>query len=124
MSKLSKIAVVLGLVLSLGAHWAVLQSVAWVSMFVRHSQQSSLSESWTKTFDGRHPCMICIFVATGKRSNDQQANQVLKAPQMDLFVETPAKIVVLKMDPAPFAQVPEFWSYRFEQPPFPPPRLG
>ena len=56
------------LVLSIGAHWAILQSVAWVSMAVKFSQHSSIKEALVKTFDGRHPCKICKAVQEGKKS--------------------------------------------------------
>jgi len=45
------------LILMLGLHWAMLQSVAWVSMIVTYSKQDTLQVALTKTFDGD----FCIF---------------------------------------------------------------
>jgi hypothetical protein len=60
--------IVSALVLSIGAHWALLQSVAWVSMAVSYSQTFTLKDALVKTFDGRHPCKICKAVQEGKKS--------------------------------------------------------
>ena len=40
------------LILTIGGHWAVLQSVAWVGMAVSYSQNASFKEALQKTFDG------------------------------------------------------------------------
>ena len=63
------------LVLSLGLHWAFLQTVAWTGMLVRYAQQGSLAEAVSKTFDGEHPCKMCQFVETGRAKERQQDQQ-------------------------------------------------
>jgi hypothetical protein len=117
-------ALVLGLVFSLGAHWAILQSVAWASMFVTYSRSGSICEALIKTFDGQHPCALCIFVAAGKKADDQTARQVIQAPQLDLFVQTPAPILLLETTEPPMCPFLEHWNPRSERPPSPPPRIG
>ena len=57
--------ILLALVLSLGLHWTVLQSAAWVSMIVSYSQDGSLREAVVKTFDGEHPCELCRMIDRG-----------------------------------------------------------
>ena len=59
---------VLTLTLSLGAHWALLQSVAWLGMVVTYSRDASITEALSKTFDGQHPCSLCKAIAKGKRT--------------------------------------------------------
>ena len=49
----------------LGGHWIVVQSVAWVSMFVEYSQTAAWEEALSKTFDGKHPCKLCSEVQRG-----------------------------------------------------------
>jgi len=115
---------VLGLTFSLGAHWAVLQSVAWVSMFVTYSRTAPVCEALIKTFDGRHPCGLCVFVAGGKKADDQKPQQVVNTPQLDLFLDTPAPIVLLETDAPPASSFQECWEPRAERPPSPPPRIG
>ncbi len=72
---LAKSLVVLTLVLSLGLHWAVLQSVAWAGMLVKYSQDASFSEAWSKTFDGQHPCKLCTSIQKGRAAERQQEQQ-------------------------------------------------
>ena len=60
--RLSKWLVVVLFVLATGGHWALLQSVAWVTMAARYSQDSVLAEVLEKTFDGHHPCELCKLV--------------------------------------------------------------
>jgi hypothetical protein len=73
-----KIAAVLVLVLSLGLHWALLQTVAWTGMLLTYSRGTSLSEAVTRTFDGRHPCALCKFVQKGRAEEKKQEQQQLK----------------------------------------------
>jgi hypothetical protein len=60
------------LALTLGLHWTVLQSVAWMTMLVNYTVESSFGEAVAKTFDGRHPCKLCIAVNEGKQSEREQ----------------------------------------------------
>ena len=63
MSRLSQTLVVAALVVSIGLHWAVLQSAAWVGMAVAYTvEKGSLSEGLSDTFDGDHPCPLCMVV--------------------------------------------------------------
>lgn len=75
---------VAALILSLGLHWTVLQSVAWMGMFIRYSQETSFAEAVAMTFDGRHPCKLCQQIAEGKRTEKQQdSNLPTKAKQLE-----------------------------------------
>ena len=48
--------------LSLGLHWGALQMVGWVSMTVEFARTASISQALEKTFDGEHPCALCLAV--------------------------------------------------------------
>jgi len=63
-----KICLVLALVAMLGAHWALLQTVAWTRMLADNLHSSSFCDAVTKTFDGQHPCPLCKAIAAGKQS--------------------------------------------------------
>jgi len=67
-----RFATVLVLVLSLGLHWAFLQSVAWVGMIVSYSHDASLAEAVSRTFDGKHPCCLCEMIQKGRADEKQQ----------------------------------------------------
>ncbi len=44
------------------------QKHRWVGMAISYSQDSSsFSEALAKTFDGKHPCKLCKFVAEESR---------------------------------------------------------
>src|SRR6185503_1214165 len=71
-TRIAKVLVVGALVCAIGGHWAVLQSVAWVGMFVKFSQSDPLMPALVKTFDGKPPCTLCLLIATGKKSEKKQ----------------------------------------------------
>lgn len=65
------------LALSLGLHWAVLQSVAWTGMIVRYSQTDTLFSAIQKTFDGKHPCSLCRFINEARNQRDNRSEDKL-----------------------------------------------
>jgi hypothetical protein len=66
--RIGKIFLVLALVTMLGAHWALLQTVAWTTMLADNLCSHSAKEAVTETFDGKHPCCLCKAIAAGKQS--------------------------------------------------------
>jgi hypothetical protein len=66
--QLGKIFTVFALVTMLGAHWAVLQSVAWTTMLAGTLHSGSFRDAVTRTFDGKHPCPLCKAIAAAKKS--------------------------------------------------------
>jgi hypothetical protein len=70
--RIGQVLVVCALVLSIGGHWTVLQSVAWVGMAVRFAQESPLSLALEKTFDGKHACKLCKAVQAGKATEKKR----------------------------------------------------
>jgi hypothetical protein len=120
--RLSKIALILALISSVGCHWAVLQSVAWVGMAISYSHSAPIGEALVKTFDGNHPCSVCKFVAEGKKSQDKQETWKplhkldLFSPCQYLSLEPIAQYPLAGSSIAEFVQRPEF-------PPTPPPRV-
>jgi hypothetical protein len=81
-----RFATVLVLVLSLGLHWAFLQSVAWVGMIVSYSHDASLAEAVSKTFDGKHPCCLCKMIQKGRADEKQQEQKQKIKPGSKLDV--------------------------------------
>ena len=70
---------VLLLVLSLGLHWAVLQTVAWAGMIVAYSRDSTVQQAVSKTFDGQHPCPLCKAIEQGREQEKQQDQKPSKS---------------------------------------------
>ncbi|MBI3416429.1 MAG: hypothetical protein HY043_14130 [Verrucomicrobia bacterium] len=113
--------VVGALVMSIGAHWAALQSVAWVGMVISYSQNSTLTEAVQKTFDGQHPCKLCKFVSEGKKSEHKQT-VVKTETKLDFFFASCGPILFPPIAPAPNFASPRLVSARNASPPTPPPK--
>jgi hypothetical protein len=66
--RLGKIFLLIAFAAMLGAHWALLQTVAWTTMLADNLQSNSFQVAAEKTFDGKHPCCLCKAIAAGKQS--------------------------------------------------------
>ena len=113
--------VVGAIILGMGAHWAILQSVAWTGMVISYSLQSSFKEALHKTFDGKHPCPLCKQIAQGKRS--EKKAEFAPAGKKFEFSYWPATFVFSA--PSAYRVVrwqEEFLAPLFRAPPTPPPR--
>lgn len=112
---------VLTLTLTLGLHWAVLQSVAWAGMTISYSRTVGLNEALVKTFDGHHPCRLCRLVKEGKKAEKHNEAQEL-ATKIELFfaaTATPLYSVQLAPLTSRGNLLP---ADRNDTPPLPPPR--
>jgi hypothetical protein len=105
----------------LGGHWAILQTAAWVGMVIDYSKSEGVETGITKTFDGNHPCQLCLSIAKNKEKEGKQTANV-----------SPAKLYLLNQapqwaltPPAVFGQL-EVSLYLLNgatpKPPVPPPR--
>ena len=115
--------VVLLLIVSVGGHWAIVQGVAWVTMFARFSQSMSLTQAAAYTFDGKHPCALCCAVKEGKTAERKESQ--VKPPEKVTFALSPEAVLL----PAPPLASPilaaEFTLRSFlDEPPHPPPRAA
>jgi hypothetical protein len=85
-ARISKIFVIITLVVTTGAHWALLQSVAWTTMLADNLRTQSVAQAVTETFDGDHPCPLCEAIAAGKKSEGKtemtSASQKLEYPPL------------------------------------------
>lgn len=111
--------------LSLGLHWAVLQTAAWAGMFLERVQTESVSAAIEKTFDGEHPCRVCLLVREGRRAQttDDSAPGPVRTVKLDACVRLDA-VPVLEPSAAPPAAYPDGppCERRSEPPSLPPPR--
>lgn len=81
--KAARLTIVLLVALSLGLHWAFLQTVAWTSMLVRYSQENDLGKAVSMTFDGDHPCPLCKAVQEGRDQEKKNEQQQTKPSKID-----------------------------------------
>ena len=108
------------LCVTLGFHWGLLQSAAWVGMMVNYSCQGSIKDAVTKTFDGQHPCPLCKLVREGKKSEKKpEAQQNVK--KIDLFA---GQAAAFHFPPLPVPALPfsPLTVTRTDPPLLPPPR--
>jgi hypothetical protein len=71
-ARLARFLMIATLVATTGAHWALLQSVAWTTMLADNLCCGSVSDAVAHTFDGKHPCPICKAIAAGKKSEKKR----------------------------------------------------
>ncbi len=72
-----RVTAVAALAFSLGLHWMVLQSVAWISMAVEFSRDLPTLTALKRAFDRQHACHLCRVVAAGKKSQQDDEGQSL-----------------------------------------------
>lgn len=112
------------LVLSLGLHWALLQTVAWTGMIVSYSQGASFKEALSKTFDGKHPCCLCKVVQQGRAAEKKQEGQQVKpGSKLDLVLVWQAITFNFDCDRVQIPSCDSDAPSRREQPPKPRPRI-
>jgi len=120
-TKFAQALVVCALVFAIGAHWVILQSVAWVGMAVAYSQNSSLKQALVKTFDGKHPCTLCKVVQHGKNT-DKRAGTENQVPKLDLLLDLNATdAMVNSPSRVPISALATI-RLRSQAPPSPPPK--
>ncbi len=121
--QLSKWLIVGALVLATGGHWALLQSVAWVSMAIHFTHTDGLSVALQKTFDGKHPCKMCKLVEQGRKGSPEQEMQKLEI-KMDFFCVERSSFRIPSLDFPLVSSGSLIMLPRTEAPPLPPPRLS
>lgn len=116
-----KFLVTLALTLSVGGHWAVIQGVAWTRMIAHFSQAMPFTQAISYTFDGKHPCKLCLAVKSGQES--ERKDSKLKSPEKLVFFLDLGKVSLFTPDPIPscfLVSMPHpSWLH---SPPYPPPR--
>ena len=71
--RLAKLAVAIALLQICGGHWGMLQAIAWAGMLVNYTRsEASISTALEKTFDGEHPCDLCVAVKVGRDAEKKQ----------------------------------------------------
>jgi hypothetical protein len=121
LERLSKLVMVMALALSIGLHWAILQSVAWTSMLVDNLRSASLTVAIGRTFDSKRPCNLCKAI--------DQAKQTAKKTEFSSYDNklefVSASSVFIFTAPSDFRKLSSrdgFVRGLTRQPPSPPPR--
>jgi hypothetical protein len=113
--RLGKVFIIVALAALLGAHWTLLQTVAWTTMLADNLCTHSVTEAVTQTFDGNHPCDLCKAIAAGKKSEKKTEfsfpSQKLEFPLLreSFALIAPSQFQLLPLENSPaksFAQKP------------------
>jgi hypothetical protein len=75
-SRLATLLCAMALFQIVGGHWAVLQVTAWVGMLVKYSEAEGMEGGIAKTFDGNHPCSLCLSIVQAKQAEKKQSSQL------------------------------------------------
>lgn len=109
-----------------GGHWVVLQVAAWTGMVVEYTAREGVVAGIEKTFDGRHPCSLCIVVSSGQLADKGDGKQTPKL--MGKLVKLESVLLPgVELPPVPVCAAvawPEIVlvaSGRMDAPPTPPP---
>jgi len=126
-ARLARTLLILALAASIGLHWMLLQSVAWVGMFADFSRDNSLRTAVTMTFDGNHPCPLCLAVKAGDDTTKQPGKPPLfKAKDLTCLALNDSTTSLPPIPTAqadkPFPAPAQMPSARSDTPPLPPPR--
>lgn len=130
MKAASRILLVAALMVSIGLHWAVVQSVAWVGMAVSYSLKTgSVVQGLSDTFDGEHACPLCHAVEERAKepasSNDGTApTKTVKDLKLHLAVASVPAFVFRARSAPEWITVSVTGSTRPVVPESPPPRRG
>ena len=118
-TRIHQIVIGLTLAFSIGLHWPILQSVAWMNMLVTFAQEDGFEQAVVKTFGGENPCDMCLFVAEGKKAS-QEIPQELSLKKIDLAPAEKAIVFVPRpsaFEPTPFSLSAEVRLYPPRTPP-------
>jgi hypothetical protein len=120
-ARIAKMVVIVTLVATTGAHWALLQSVAWTTMLAENLSCGSVSQAVSRTFDGKHPCPICKAIAASKKSEKKKDSTLqLQKFEFPLAAENPLLPVPPQFEtPLSSDSLPKV---HIQSPPVPPPR--
>lgn len=129
MKSVARILLVAALMISIGLHWVVLQSAAWVGMAVAYTVDSgSVIQGISETFDGEHPCPLCQAVSEGVQSSSKNKESVPVKKGDDLkiglaLVQVP-QFVFAHFPPIEWDVISDSAHYRPISPAAPPPKSG
>lgn len=105
-----------------GAHWLLVQGGAWAAMIAERAGSDSLLGALTTTFDGQHPCQVCLLVQRGADA-DQAPRAISPTMTVDFaIVSAPAVPSAVGLF-TPVDDAPASFASALRVPPSPPPNL-
>ena len=109
-----------------GGHWAVLQTVAWTGMAIDYSRAYGVTSGLSRTFDGAHPCPLCLQVKAGRQDEQKRMPKEIDFKLAKIELLSPGSLCVADIfrpvSRAEWLSVPLRFGSRTVSPPTPPPR--
>jgi len=125
--RLGHLLVLIALIEIAGGHWAVLQTVAWTGMAIDYSRSYGVASGLSRTFDGAHPCPICLEVKQGRQDEQKQMPKTISFKLAKIQLFSPNRFVLSAMIRPAFQaawfSAPLHFDSRIVSPPTPPPRF-
>ena len=124
--RLGHLLALIALIQIAGGHWAVLQTVAWTGMAVDYSRACGVAHGLSRTFDGAHPCPLCVEVKQGRQAEQKQMPKEIDIKLAKIELLAPESVNVAGVFRS--ASQVEWFSVSFRpvsravSPPTPPPR--
>lgn len=118
------ISCLLAILISAGAHWAVLQSFAYTKMLVEFAEQESWGTAVKKAFDERYACSLCPRIRDGFNNEQKTPSTVNQVHQLEFLLDSNHPIF---LPPVVFADVGSDSARPVDfssAPPKPPPRVA
>jgi hypothetical protein len=113
---------VLTLCFAFGLQWIALQSVAWTSMILQNTKQTSFCRAMMRTFDGAHPCSLCHVVNKGKAS--QEKRDLKLSPKIDIVCVASSVRFMPRFESLEYPTISYLKPELGHSPPSPPPRTS
>lgn len=127
MKNVARTLLVAALMISIGLHWVVLQSAAWVGMAVAYSMDTgSVIQGISDTFDGEHPCPLCQAVNEGIQKSSGENSSIPQKKGSDFkiclgLVSVP-QFIFAYVPPMVWIRTSNVAESRSKTPDAPPPR--
>jgi hypothetical protein len=90
-----RLLLIVSMLSSLGTASAFLQTAAWVSMAAKYVHRDGWSAGLKKTFDGDHPCPICLCI---KKASQPGPSLAAVSPERPLAVSPVTPSVAFTLD--------------------------
>lgn len=110
--------------LATGAHWDVLQSVAWGRMFVRNAATMPLADALRLTFAPGSSCSLCAVVSEARQQRTA-TEAPAPEPERKITLDVGPAVAGVTPPPAPAPRHPQdatVGESRRARPAVPPPR--
>jgi hypothetical protein len=91
-SRVIRLAAIAALLCAMDAPLALIQGYAWAAMAWRSARGGSVTQALATTFDGKHPCAVCLSLRKASKGPSLRAS----APRRLDMVAQPAVAIALR----------------------------